>query len=270
MKKAKRRLRLSSFVLLVQMVSHGAFAQTPTTAPSTVAAPSDAASIQPPATPSTTAAGADDSKLTPPIWQNTDTSFLKQYPHLRDNVYQEPDAHFRFGLSAGLLGLVASRQIFSGNFFQVHYITERLDIEGFSVSYAQTTARPSGIRSVHFVFRSVPKYRLTRAVSIGPLLGYEFVSFPDVSAVLLSPQSKVTQPEPFSTAGFIYGLSIAETFKLESGLEIRLTQVGYKETYSVTDAAQGWSYLYASRDLRTDSSPLAAGSVILLEAGILF
>jgi hypothetical protein len=208
-------------------------------------------------------------KLVPPVWQNTDTQFLKQYPHLQDNLYKEPESHLFLGLSAGVLGFVSNRLIFSANFFQVHYITQRWDSEIFSIAYASTTAHPSGIKSNHFIFRTIPKYRITRIISAGPLLGYEFINFPSVSAVL-EQNSQVTRPEPFSTSGVIYGAAVAETFKLESGTTFRVTEVGYQENYSNTSAGQGWNYLYSSTSLRTNPSPLAAGLVLQVEVGILF
>src|SRR6185437_11023470 len=128
-----------------------------------------------------------------------DIKFLEKYPHLRDNVYQEPDSHFYLGLSAGG-GLVQSRMYFSANFFQAHYISDQWDLELFSATYGQTTAQPSYAQSHNFVFRTVPKYRWNDFLSIGVLLGYEFVSFPNVSSTIYK-NTQETLPEPFSSSG---------------------------------------------------------------------
>ncbi len=211
-----------------------------------------------------------DAKLSPPIWSNTDTQFFKQYPYLDHNVYHEPDSHFMFGFSAGILGLVENRLLFSGNFFQVHYQTQQLDWEMLNIAYGMSTANPSNIKSNHFIFRTAPKYRMTRKMAVGPLLGYEFVNFPTVTAVLYKDRAGETQPEPFSSAGMIYGVEVTETFPLDNGWQLRLSQVGYQETYSTSDAGKGWSYLYADSALRKDPGPLKAGTVIELEIGLLF
>jgi hypothetical protein len=204
-----------------------------------------------------------------PTGPQTETHFLTKYPHLADNVYQEPDSHFYLGLSAGVLGLVANRMFFSGNFFQVHYITPHWDNELLSVAYGTTTTQPSYIQSDHFVLRTVPKYRWSEMLSFGVLAGYEYISFPDISAVLYK-NSLQTLPEPFSTSGLIYGLAATQNIKLESGTKFRVTEVAYEETYSTKDAGRGWSYLYANQALRTDSTPLAAGLVVSIEIGFIY
>ena len=206
---------------------------------------------------------------TPPVWQNSDTQFFNQYPHLKDNVYKEPESHLHLGISGGLIGFVANRIFFSANFFQVHYITENWDNELFSTAYGSTTTQPSNVKSDHFIFRTVPKYRFNKYVSLGPLLGYEYISFPNISAVQVQ-NGKSTRSEPFSTYGTIYGVSAAETFSLEGGSLLRITEIVYQETYSVTSAGGGWTYQYNVPALNTSQSTIAPGVVTSIEIGILF
>lgn len=208
-------------------------------------------------------------RATPPVWTNTDTTFINQYPHLQKNIYQEPDSNYRLGLSAGVVGLVANNLYFSANFFQLHRITTHWDLELLSITYGSTTTQPTDYISNHFVFRDVPKYRWNDFLSFGPLVGYEYISFPNVSTVITK-NSYLTRTEPFSTSGLIYGFAVAQTIKTESGNVWRITEVGYQESYSTTDAGLGWTYLYDKSSLRANSSPLAAGLVLTIEVGVLF
>lgn len=106
-------------------------------------------------------------------------------------------------------------------------------------------------------------------LSFGPLFGYEYVSFPNVTAVLFQ-NSKQTQSEPFSTYGMIYGGALAQTFNLEGGSKLRLTEIAYQENYSVTAAGGGWTYKFNDSGLRSNSAPLAGGLLFTVEVGVLF
>lgn len=205
------------------------------------------------------------SKETAPLEQ----TFLEKYPHLKENLFVEPNSNLYLGFSLGLLGVLKDRMYFSANFFQVHYISGLVDWEVFSASYGTTTANPSYVQSNHFVFRSIPKYRFNDWFSVGPLVGYEFVSFPEVKAVLYDGTYQ-TKSEPFSSAGLIYGFGASQNFTTEAGTKMRLNELVYKETYSTKDAGRGWSYLYDNADLRNDSTPIDAGVMLMIELGMMF
>lgn len=200
---------------------------------------------------------------------SSEQSFLEKYPHLKQNLAPEPNANLYLGLSVGALGVLNNRMLFSANFFQLHYMTEYWDSEILSISYGATTGSPSYVQSNHFIFRSIPKYRINKLLSVGPLFGYEFVSFPEVSAVI-SNDGFQSKPEPFSSAGLIYGLGFSENFSTDKGYQIKVNQVVYQQNYSTQDAGHGWRYLFDLRSLRTDPTPIKAGMLFLLEVGVLF
>ena len=196
-------------------------------------------------------------------------SFLDKYPHLKQNLYQEPNSNLYLGFSVGLLGVLKDRMFFAANFFQVHYITSFWDYEVLSVSYGTTTANPSFVQSNHFIFRTIPKYRITDHISVGPLLGWEFVSFPQVKAVLYDGTYQ-TKSEPFSSSGLIAGIAASQNMTTDAGTKIKVNELIYKETYSTKDAGRGWSYLYDNQDLRSDTTPIDAGIMFLVEVGMMF
>lgn len=204
-----------------------------------------------------------------PAPSSSELSFIDRYPHLKQNLATEPEANFYLGLSIGALGVLKNRLLFSANFFQLHYITDYWDTEMLSISFAATTGTPDYIQSKHFTFRSIPKYRISKMISVGPLFGYEFVSFPQVSAVLYDDGFQ-TKTEPFSSAGLIYGLGVSENFETEKGHKIKVNQVVYQQKYSTEHAGHGWSYLFDLKTLRTDPAPIQAGVLFLLEVGVLF
>ncbi|MGZ3744210.1 MAG: hypothetical protein ACXVB1_09850 [Pseudobdellovibrionaceae bacterium] len=196
-------------------------------------------------------------------------SFLDKYPLLKKNLYNEPNSNLYLGFSVGILGIVHDRMYFSANFFQLHYMSSYWDSEILSVSYGTTTANPSYVQSNHFVFRTMPMYRLTRFWSFGVVGGYEYVSFPQISTVIFDGIYQ-TKTEPFSTSGVIYGFAASQNFESESNYKFKLTESVYKESYSTENAGHGWKYLYDSTALRKDTTPIKAGVVMLVEAGFVF
>jgi hypothetical protein len=201
--------------------------------------------------------------------ENHTSEFLEEFPHLTQQIYLPPRSPFLFSLSLGLLGLLKDRMLFTLNFFQLHHMSDNWDHELLSVSYGSTTTKPSYIQSHHFTFRTSPKWRVINAVSIGPLLGYEYVSFPQIQAQL---RKGIYQTDlvSFSTKGAIYGLMVSENIKLDSGSIVRVSQMAYKQTYSTTKGEHDWSYNYEISSLRKDTTPIEGGTVLLLELGIMF
>jgi len=196
-------------------------------------------------------------------------SFLEKYPHLKQNLYKEPSSNIYLGFSAGLVGVLSNRMLFTANVFQIHYLTHFWDNEILSISYGVTTGNPTYIQSSHFIFRTIPKYRINRMLSLGPLLGYEFVSFPQITGVL-EYKGLATEPEPFSSSGVIYGVGVSENIDTDKSYKIKINQLIYQQTYSTDSAGYGWSYLYDLKALRNDTGPIKAGTVFLLEVGMLF
>ncbi len=255
-------------LLIFWQISTSYAAETPSVATS-AATPPASASLGAPATAEAAASAAPTAKLASPSL--LDQGFIDKYPHLKQNIYTEPPSNLYLGFSLGVLGILKDREFFSANFFQVHYLTSSLDYEVLSISYGTTIANPSYLQATHFVFRSVPKYRLSKLFSIGPVLGYEYVSFAKINAVLYNSQNSLqTKTEPFSSSGLIYGLGASENFDWDKSYKIKINQLIYQETYSTEKAGRGWSYLYELQNLRTDVTPIKAGILILVEVGVLF
>lgn len=224
--------------------------------------PGSANSLVPAAASTAPKTGPDENAASGP-------SFLEKYPHLQQNLYTEPNSNLYLGLSVGILGVLENRMIFSANFFQLHYITPYWDNEILSISYGTTTANPSYVQSNHFIFRTVPKIRLGKTFSIGPLFGYEYVSFPDITAELYN-NGLNTYPEPFSSYGWIYGLGASENFDSDKSYKLKVTEVVYQETYSTQKAGRGWSYEYDMMSLNLNTAPIKAGTVFMIEVGYIF
>lgn len=209
--------------------------------------------------PSTVAPGA------PPA----DQSFLGTYPQLKNYIYEEPPSGFYLGLGISPIGILRDQMMFSANFFELHWIKDRYDIEILNAAYAMTRAQTAEFQSTHFTFRAAPKYRIYNMLSVGPLIGYELVSFPGVGAKIFRSPYIQPQSEPFSSRGWIYGTEFSETFHYGTNL-IKVSELAYQQTYSATSTAQGWTYRYDDAALQNDTSKIAAGTVFMVEFSFLF
>lgn len=200
---------------------------------------------------------------------SAEPAFIETYPHLKDYIFEEPKSDFYIGFGAAPVGAIKNRMLFTANFFQVHWIRKPWDIEILSASYGFTTAEPSYVKSRHFIFRTAPKFNVYKFFSVGPMLGYELVSFPEISARLYK-NSFASPTEPFSTRGIIYGVMVSENFELKNNYIFKLNQVFYKQTYSTERTDEDWLFLYDRRELRLDTTPIQAETVFMLEASLLF
>lgn len=197
-------------------------------------------------------------------------SFAKEYPKLQNYTFDEPKSNVRIGFGISPFGIMRDQMSFSANLFQFHWVTPWLDWEVFSVSFAMTLGGDDTSKSRDFVFRTVPKYRINDTFSMGPLLGYEFVSFPDLQSQIYN-GTLATPQESFSSRGFVYGGVLSETFPLTQDLSFKMNQVVYRQTYSTTNAPDnGWVYKYANSALNQNQGPINPGTVFLLEFSILY
>lgn len=189
---------------------------------------------------------------------------------MKNYVYEEPPTGFFLGLGASPLGILHDRMMFTGNFFELHWIKDRYDIEIINAAYSFTKAQTSEFQSTHFTFRASPKYRFFGVISIGPLIGYELVSFPDVGARIFRAPYIQPQSEPFSSRGWIYGVEVAQTFHYGKNNLFKITEAAYQQTYSATSTDHGWTYRFDDSALQDDTSKIAAGTVLLVEFSFLF
>jgi hypothetical protein len=197
-------------------------------------------------------------------------TFEEEFPNLKKFVFSENKSNIFFGIGISPLGIVKNKAGFGLSIFQIHYIKGNLDWEMVNASFMSTASDVAETNFKSFTFRTAPKFKLFRILSAGPLLGIEFVNYPDISAKIGN-GTFFTKPEPFSSRGLIYGAALSETFNIGK-YTIKANQLLYKQNYSTTEAfVDGWNYYYEGRaDLNLDPTPIAGGWVFMLEFSFLY
>jgi len=196
--------------------------------------------------------------------------FLETFPQLKDYLYEEPHSGFYLGHGGSPIGLIGSTYMFTVDIFGLHWIKDRYDIEGINISYGLGRGSSSEFTSQRFTFRAAPKYRVLGPISIGPLIGYELVTFPDVDARIFRGGFIEPNSEPFSGRGWIYGIAASQTFPYNKKYLFKLDESIYKENYSTKTTSEGWSYIYDDPKVQLDNSQIAAGTVMMIEASFLY
>jgi hypothetical protein len=202
------------------------------------------------------------------VSQAPEPPFLESFPHLSEYLFKEPTSPYYFGLGLTPIGVLKDKVMLEANFFQIHYIDETMNWEIFSASFGNTVAQTGLYQSNHFIFRSSPKFFIGSVVSVGPLVGYEFVSFPNVTARLYK-APYIAPHEPFSSRGMIYGFMISQTFKYKSG-HLQVNEVVFKETYSVKETDQHWMYLFDQPELQANPDKIGPSTIMKVEISYLF
>ncbi len=198
-------------------------------------------------------------------------SFLDTFPNLKQYVFQEPKSGFYLGMGISPLGVGADRFSIAADFFQVHYLSDKLDFEILDASYGLTVAQSSEFESTAFIFRTSPKYRISNTLSLGPLLGMEYISFPKVGSRITNPlTNRATKDQPFSSHGLIYGGMVTETFPYKTDYLIQINAMAYQETYSTTRTQQNWVYLYDDSRIAADHNLIGANLVYMLSLSFLY
>lgn len=198
-----------------------------------------------------------------------DDAFLKTYPHLKQYVYEEPKSNFYLGMGLSPVGLLRDRFMFAASLFEVHWIESNWDIEMLNATYGFTRAQASNLQSTHFTLYTLPKYRIFGSFSVGPMLGYESVTFPGVSSELYN-NGLNTKPQPFSSRGFIYGVGASQNIGLNGGYLMKVSEVIYKETYSTEHTPQNWRYIYMDKSVQADRTKIGAATVMMVNVSFLY
>lgn len=200
--------------------------------------------------------------------------FLERFPGLKPLLFDEPRSSLYMGFGATPFSFAKNRYFFGASFLQIHFITGSWDIEALNLGVTFTIPQESYSKSRHFTLRSAPKLELIRGFSIGPVVGMEFVSFPEIRA-RVTKSSYASPFEAFSSSGLIYGAMLSQNVRLGpegSGKLLKINQVFYRQTYSPTEAGNGWAYNFEQTDLEADAekAPIRPDSVFLLEFAFLF
>jgi hypothetical protein len=198
--------------------------------------------------------------------------FLERYPALKSLVFNEPVSPVRIGFGVTPLAFMPGKIAVALSGLQAHYspADSLLDWEVLNASVALALADPAH-SSRHFVFRTAPKYKILSGLSAGPLLGYEYVTFPQVQAQLQK-AGFVGNLQPFSSQGLIYGAVIAETFPWKDSSVVRISQTLYRQTYGLTTGSDAFTYRFADPGLEADPDKAAIkpGMVFQVEISVLF
>ena len=195
--------------------------------------------------------------------------FLESFPHLKNYVYIEPRSGFFLGLGVSPIGILKDRTVFTANFFQIHYFSERWDFEIFNAAYGITRAESSTYQSNNFTLRSTLKMKIGKYFSLGPLIGYEFISFPNLGATLLKLPYQ-SPNEPFSSRGLIYGGMLSQTFQFKEEYLIQINELAYQETYSNTKTPEGWNFQFNDPNVQGNPGLIGASFVSMIEVSFLF
>ncbi len=203
--------------------------------------------------------------------------FYEEYPKLKKFTFKEPLSGIFFGIGVSPISLLNNRIYFGGNFFQVHWIKNRWDIEilsasvGFSVGSDMVGVNKNSTASRHFTIRTFPKFRLFKNMSLGPVFGIEFISFPEINAQQLI-GVEATNVEPFSNQGFIWGFGASQLIELSNGMKLKINEIAFRQTYSVTESAVGTIFVFSDNEIQSDPERalIAPGWVFLIEASVLF
>ena len=204
-------------------------------------------------------------------FEEAQATILTDYPNLERLIYKEPDTHIRMGFGVSPLRIMKSKAGLAINIFQIHWAYRNLDWEIFSASFGTTLSSDPNTKVNAFTFRTVPKYKVNEMFSIGPVVGLEYVSFPDVQA-RIGKDNWYTPVEPYSSRGLIYGIDFSESVPFNSKFTLKLNQMIYKQTYSTVGTRDGWTYLYqgSSSGLNDDPGPISPGIVFLMEFNLLY
>lgn len=194
---------------------------------------------------------------------------IEEFPSLKPHIYREPDSGFRFGFGVNPFVLVKDRMSFSFSLIQIHYQKSWLDWEILNTGFGLSISTRDEDRMQYFIFRTAPKVRLSSLISVGPLLGYEFVRFPEVKT-RLQKGNFFTPIQEFSSDGLIFGGVLTQNFKFRSKYLIRLEQVFYKQNYSTGETQEGWEYIYLKDNIRQDKGSIKAGYVFGLGVSFIY
>jgi len=199
------------------------------------------------------------------------SNFLKEYTDLDQFVFREPSSQFYLGVGISPLSFVNQKLALGMSAFQAHYITPRWDITLLNAMFQFAFGGQEQASSRHYLMRSSVKLRLSSFLSVGPLVGYEVLSFPQVLSSMRK-GVKATKFEPFSSRGLVYGAELSQLFRLDGDRMIRLSQFIVKQTYRTTKTPEGWEYDFTNPDTGETYDPnlVKTGIVVAVEASYLF
>lgn len=197
--------------------------------------------------------------------------FLEEFPHLEKHHFKEPKSELFYGMGLAPIGMMGTRLFLSANVFQIHQISPNFDWEIISASLGQVIGQEAFAKSMHFTIRTIPKYRIFDFLSIGPVLGHEFVRYSNVTARLYK-NTYVTPYDTLTAKGWIYGAVLSEMFKVAKDKYLKVNQLFFKQNFSVKESSFDWIYLYKNEELKVEDNLelIQPNWVIMLEFSYIF
>jgi hypothetical protein len=198
-------------------------------------------------------------------------TFSEDFPGLSKLTFSETESRIYMGFGMSPFGILRNKASYSLSLIQVHWMRDDYDIEIFNASYGATLAADTPVTNLKTVlFYTAPKKKIFRSISAGPLLGLEFISFPEVIA-RIGNGTFFTPLQPFSTQKFIFGVAFSETFKVGEKSLLKANQLLYKQTYSPLESSvTGWNYYYDDNALNRSQDAIAPGWVFVLNFSLLY
>jgi hypothetical protein len=155
--------------------------------------------------------------------------------------------------------------------FQLHWKKNWLDIEIINLTIGLSSINKDSFSSMRwFTARSSVKVFLFDFISIGPLLGFEWVNFSDITVRLVKAGYQTPILE-YSSGGLIYGGVFSQTFKIAPEKWIRISELFYMQTYRTDQTFNGWVYFYQNGTLQADPAhaAIAPSPVFMIEVSFL-
>ena len=204
-------------------------------------------------------------------FENKESEFLKENPNLNKFIYETPHSNIYIGVGLTPLAMTDNRFVFAGSIFQLHYINDIWDIEMLNISLGLNLAENSMYSSYHFIFRTSPKIKVNKTLSLGLIIGWELVSFPKVNKKEYH-DGYFTPMEPFSSSGAIFGFIISQEFRYYNDYLIKISGFIYREFYSVEETRYSWKYWFEEEEIELDPDKKAIAPSFIggLELSILF
>ncbi len=211
--------------------------------------------------------------------EKKDAQLIQDFPELKKFLYQPPKAPIYIGVGVSPLGIMGSKLFTGINLFQAHYISSFWDVEIFSATVGQARSNKNFANSNHFFARTSPKIIVmnifqTGTVSVGPVAGLEFVSFPKIPVKKRQPDTNQITPdfEDLTSSGYFYGFMVSETFILAKDRRFKMNQTIFKQSYDVKKTERGWIFDYqdSSIALTDNQKEIQADTVFMLEFAYLF
>lgn len=215
----------------------------------------------------------------PPAGAEPEIRLFEKHPALNKYLFEESPSRFTVGFGVTPVSLMKDKFYFGLNVFQVHWMSESVDWQILSAGVGFGFAQTGEARSRHASLRTAPMLRLMDFLSVGPVLGYEVLVFPNLQAKLRQDIAVLplqSEPEPFSTHGIVLGVMASQRLPLEDGRTVRFSQILARQSYFTNRARrEGWVYNFApgnatSPDFREAPDSIRPSLTLTLEVSLLF